>query len=83
MLKSLTFAAALLAAAPAFAGNTHLDRSVEQVLRNYNIDLQVSELSNHQKSSIVLIAHQGDGNNKRAQILSALGEGLFGTIFNR
>lgn len=83
MLKSLTFAAALLAAAPALAGNTHLDRSAERVLRNYNIDMQVSDLSNHQKNAIVLIAHQGDGNNKRAQILSALGQGLFTGILSR
>lgn len=82
MIKSITVSLALLAALPANAG-THLDRSAEQVLKNYNIQVPLSELSEHQKNSIVLIAHQGDGGSKRAAIISVLGQGLFSNIFRR
>ncbi len=83
MLKSLTITAALLVAAPALGGNDHLDRSATQVLQNYNIQVSLSELSDHQKNTIVLIAHSGRDGGKRAQILSALGQGLFGNILSR
>lgn len=83
MLKTLTMTVALLAAVPAAANNAHLDRSASNVLRQYNIQTPVSELTSHQKHNIVLIAHSGKDGGKRAQILSALGQGLFGRLLNR
>lgn len=70
--------AAGLSAAPVFAANAHMDREAAEVLRNYNIDVPVSELSEGQKGQIVMLAHMDGNSGVRTQIISVLGKGLLG-----